>query len=111
MTLCRASANSELLDLPWPYRNLYKKVRSGNTRISNAYQEARKLLSENEFASASSLCQQILNKYPEHTLFQALKEDIGERQRQFVSSYIIKIDRDVEAEPDLDRKVAILSEA
>src|SRR5262245_32968225 len=93
------------------YQNLYEQVRSEHSRIGNAYQEARKMLGENEFPSASSLCEQILNKYPEHTLFQALKEDIAERQRQFVSSYIIKIDRDVEAEPDLDRKVAILSEA
>ena len=40
-----------------------------------------------------------------------MKEDIGEGQRQYVSSYVIKIDRAVEAEPDLDSKVAILSEA
>src|SRR5262249_43115105 len=93
------------------YQNLYEQVRSEHGRVSNAYQEARKLLSENEVANASSICEQILVKYLEQTLFQALKEDIGERRRQYVSAFIIKIDRDVEGELDLDRKVDILAEA
>jgi eukaryotic-like serine/threonine-protein kinase len=93
------------------YQNLYNQVRSEHDRIKNAYEEARRLLSENDFNAAFAVCEEILAKFPDHALFQALKFDIGERQRQYVSSYIVKIDRDVEAEPDLDRKVAILIEA
>src|SRR5207237_10791760 len=62
-------------------------------------------------SGASSICEQVLSQYPEHLLFQALQSDIGERQRQYVSAYIVRIDREVEAEPDLDRKVAILAAA
>src|SRR3989441_3629383 len=93
------------------YQNLYNQVRSERDRIKNAYEEARKLLSENDFKGASSICEQVLAQYADQALFQALKFDIGERQRQYVSSYIVKIDREVEAEPDLDRRVAILAEA
>ncbi|PYS13561.1 MAG: hypothetical protein DMG15_10795, partial [Acidobacteria bacterium] len=93
------------------YQDLYNEVRSEHDAIRNAYEQAKKLLSENDFSGASAICDQFLNKYPEHALFQALQFDVGERQRQYLSAYIVKTDRDVEAEPDLDRKVAILSEA
>jgi serine/threonine-protein kinase len=52
-----------------------------------------------------------LAKYPGHALFQALKFDVEERQRQDLSSRVAEIDRRVEAEPDLDRRANILKEA
>jgi len=94
-----------------PYEKLYQEVRSEHDRINNAHQEAQKRLAGDDFDGALSICDRILNKYQGHPLFQGLKEDIGERQRQYVSAYIIKIDRDVEAEPDLNRKAARLAEA
>src|SRR5262249_6296906 len=93
------------------YQNLYNQVRSERDRIKNAYEEARKLLSENDFNGALSICEQVLSQYPGQALFQVLKFDIGERQRQFVSSNNGKGEREVEAEPDLNRRVAILTEA
>jgi len=111
LELDRRAPDSASSESAVSYQNLYNQVRSERDRIKSAYEEARKLLSENDFTGASSICEQVLAQYPEQALFQALKFDIGEQQRQYVSSYIVKTDREVEAEPDLDRKVAILAEA
>src|SRR5262249_16434258 len=111
LELDRRAPDSASSESALRYQNLYNQVRSERDRIKSAYDESRKLLSENDFTGASSICEQVLAQYPDQALFQALRFDIGEQQRQSVSSYIVKIDREVEAEPDLDRKVAILGEA
>ena len=66
---------------------------------------------DGNFSAALTICQQYLSKYPGHALFQALKFDVEERQRQDLSSRVAEIDRRVEGEPDLDRRVNILKEA
>ena len=43
-----------------------------------------------------------LVKYPNNAIFQALKYDIEEHQRQELSAFIASVDRQVEAEPDLE---------
>ncbi len=63
------------------------------------------------FVQALAIANEWLAKYPGHALFQALKFDIEERQRQELSSRIAEIDRQVETEPDLDRRVSILEQA
>ncbi|MGB9605989.1 MAG: hypothetical protein ACPL88_08940, partial [Bryobacteraceae bacterium] len=93
------------------YRSLYNQVRSEHEFLKNAYEEARQHLANRNFVQALALCQQCLEKHPGHALFQALKFDIEEAQRQELSARIAEIDRRVEAEPDLDRRVAILEEA
>jgi hypothetical protein len=93
------------------YQSLYSQVRSEHEALRNAHAEARKLLSEANFEAASSICSENLKKYPDNALFEALRFELEEKERQYISSYIGKIDRDVESEVDLDRKVAILSEA
>jgi serine/threonine protein kinase len=93
------------------YQNFYNQVRSEHDAINQGYAEARALLTERNFSAAAALCDQHLSKYPNHALFQALKFDIDEQQRQEVSGQIAEINRRVEAEPDLDRRVSILKEA
>ncbi|HLK46564.1 MAG TPA: protein kinase [Bryobacteraceae bacterium] len=93
------------------YQNFYNQVRSEHDVLKSSYQEARKHLVDGNFAAALSVCQQYLNKYPSHALFQALKFDVEERQRQDFSSQVAAIDRAVEAEPDLERRVSILKGA
>jgi serine/threonine-protein kinase len=104
-------------DLPEPdlgrsgtYQNFYNQVRSEHSSLKNDYDEARRLLSEESFEAALEMCGRYLSKYPAHALFQALKFDIEDRQRQALSSVIAATDRRVEEEPDLDRRVAILEE-
>lgn len=93
------------------YQNFYNQVRSEHDAINHAYAEARRHLSEKNFTAALALCSETLAKYPSHALFQALKFDIEEQRRQELSGQIAEINRRVEAEPDLDRRVSILKEA
>ncbi|MBI4166658.1 MAG: protein kinase [Acidobacteria bacterium] len=93
------------------YQNLYNQVRSEHDAMNSSYAEARKLISDREFGRALEICDQYLAKYPGHALFQALKFDVGEQQRQELSRYIAELDNQIEAEPDLDKRVSILKEA
>jgi len=93
------------------YQNFYNEVRSEYDSMRNSYAEARKHLEDQNFAKALAICDQFLGKFPGHALFQALKFDVEERQRQRLSSFVAEVDRQVEAEPDLERKVNILEEA
>ncbi len=93
------------------YQNFYNQVRSEHDAINNAYTEARRYLADRSFAKALSVCEQYLTKYPGNALFQALKFDVEVQQRQELSAYIAEIDRRIEAEPDLDKRVSILQEA
>jgi serine/threonine-protein kinase len=93
------------------YQNFYNQVRSDHDALKNAYEEARKKLGGRDFKGALAMCQEALAKYSAHALFQALKVDIEEAQRQDLSAFVARIDRETEAEPDLDRRVSILKEA
>jgi hypothetical protein len=93
------------------YQSLYNQVRSEHDAMNSAYGEARKLLAEAKFSAALSVCDQYLAKYPGHALFQAMKFDIEEKQRQELSTRIAEVDRRVEAEPNLDKRFDILKEA
>ncbi|MCW5980951.1 MAG: protein kinase [Bryobacteraceae bacterium] len=92
------------------FQGFYNQVRSEHDTLKNKYSEARRLLSEDEFEAALAITKQILSKYPNHALFQALEYDIKERKSQKLSAVIAETDRRVEQEQDLDRRLAILEE-
>jgi serine/threonine protein kinase len=93
------------------YQGFYNEVRSEHDAMNTAYAEARKQLAERNFSKALALCETYLAKYPNNAIFQALKYDIEEQQRQELSSFVASVDRQVESEPDLDKRVNILQEA
>lgn len=93
------------------YQGFYNEVRSEHDAMNTAYAEARRNLAEHNFGKAMMACQAYLAKYPNNAIFQALKYDIEEQQRQELSAFIASVDRQVEAEPDLDKRVNILREA
>jgi serine/threonine-protein kinase len=93
------------------YQGFYNEVRSEHDAMNTAYAEARRSLTERNFRKAMDACETYLTKYPSNAIFQALKYDIEEQQRQELSSFIASVDRRVEAEPDLDKRVNILREA
>jgi serine/threonine protein kinase len=93
------------------YQTFYNKVRSEHESLKSSYAEVKKLMEGRSFAQALAIVNEWLAKYPGHALFQALKFDIEEQQRQELSSRIAEIDHQVEAEPDLDRRVSILEQA
>ena len=93
------------------YQSFYNEVRSEHDAMNTAYAEARKHLADCNFNKALAVCEAYLAKYPSNAIFQALKYDVEEQQRQELSAYIASVDRQVEAEPDLDKRVNILKEA
>ena len=93
------------------YQAFYNKVQSEHAAINSAYADARRQLAEHDFARALGICEDYLAKYPGHALFQALKFDVQEQERQQLSAFIADVDRRLEAEPDLDAKVSLLREA
>ena len=93
------------------YQSFYNEVRSEHDAMNTAYAEAKRQLGERNFSKALATCEAYLKRYPNHALFQALKYDIEEQQRQQLSAFIAAIDRQVEAEADLDKRVNILKEA
>jgi serine/threonine protein kinase len=93
------------------YQSFYNEVRSEHDAMNTAYAEARRNLTEHNFRKAADACQTYLAKYPNNAIFQALKYDIEEQQRQELSAFVASVDRQVEAEPDLDKRVNILREA
>ncbi len=93
------------------YQSFYNEVRSEHDAMNTAYAEARRNLAEHNFGKAMDSCQAYLTKYPTNAIFQALKYDIEEQQRQELSAFIASVDRQVEGEPDLEKRVNILREA
>ena len=98
-------------DLAATYQNFYNKVRSERDAIQTGYEEARKHIANGNFVAAGTICDSILAQYPNHALFQAMRFDVGEGLRQSLSADMARVDQEVEAEPDLDRRVKILEEA
>ena len=93
------------------YQSFYNEVRSEHDAMNIAYADARRHVTEHNFRKAMDACQTYLAKYPGNAIFQALKYDIEEQQRQELSAFVASVDRRVEAEPDLDKRVNILREA
>ncbi len=107
----RRAPDSARQELGNAYRNFYNQVRSEYDAIQGAYAEARKHLENQNCAAALAICERHLLKYPDHALFQGLKFDVQEQQRLQLSGYIADVDRQVEAETDLERKVNIIRDA
>ncbi|MGA9039829.1 MAG: protein kinase [Terriglobales bacterium] len=93
------------------YQSFYNEVRSEHDAMNTAYAEARKYLADRNFNKALAACETYLIKYPGNAIFQALKYDVEEQQRQELSAFIASVDRQVEVEPDLDKRLNILKEA
>src|SRR5579862_6558373 len=93
------------------YDGFYNQVRADFNAIANGKAAVRQQLSEHNFEKALILCDEYLAKYPNNTDFRVLKLDAQTRQRHALLVYITDIDRRVEAESDLDKRMSILREA
>jgi len=93
------------------YESFYKEVRSEHDRIHALLEEAQHQFSEKNFDKALALCNDHLSRFPSDGVFQALKIQIEDAERQEISAYIATVSQKADAEPDLDRRVDILREA
>lgn len=92
------------------YQSHYNKLHSEHETIASAYAEAKKALERDDHSAASRLCDTFLEKFPQHTLFRALKFDTEQRWRKAVSLRFIEVEEAAENEPDLDRRVRMLED-
>lgn len=111
LSLSRQSPGTENAEKEAQYQGLYKQIRSEREVFRNAYAEARHYLEEKNFNGVLALCAEMLKKNPSDPLFQALKLEAEERERQELSAAVAEVGRRVEAEADLDRQISILKEA
>jgi eukaryotic-like serine/threonine-protein kinase len=93
------------------YQSLYKQIRQEYEQAQSLYRRGRQLLDERDYAKVIALCDEHLAKNASDPLFQALKLEAEEMERQEQTSAIGDVNRRLDAETDLDRKVQILEEA
>jgi hypothetical protein len=92
-------------------QKLYDEVRSKRDQLASQEREARRELDTQNFGTAATICEAVLATYPNNVVFRALRDDIEQAERLEISAFVAKIEREVAAEPDLNRKVSILEEA
>jgi serine/threonine-protein kinase len=93
------------------YQKLYEEVCTSRDQLVSQEAEARNLLNRRDFEAAAQICDSVLAKYSSNIVFRVLRDDIEQERRLEVSAYVAKIEREVAAEPDLNRRVSILEEA
>jgi len=92
------------------YQSLYNRLHSEHEAIAASYAEAKQALERGDYAVVSQLCDKFLEKFPQHTLFKALKFDTEQRWRRAISLRIIDVEEAAESESDLDQRVRMLEE-
>ncbi len=107
----RSGPKSTAPDREQQYQSLYNQIRSEREAARNSYAEGRKYLADRNFTKALEICTQYLDKHTGDPLFQALKIEAEEVQRQEQSAALAEIGRRVESEHDLDKKYSIVSDA
>jgi serine/threonine-protein kinase len=111
LDLNRRSPNSVIPERDSVYQDFYNRVRSERDGFDRSYMEGKRLLSSGEFARALAICDDVLSKRPASPMFQALRLEIEEQERQQRSAFIAEVTRRIEAERNLDRRLDILKEA
>ena len=92
----RQTPDASVPDRDSVYQGFYNQIRSERDSIHNAYEEARRNLTEKNFSRALEICDEFVAKYPGDAIFQALKLEAVEQGRQELSTYIAEIGRRVD---------------
>lgn len=107
----RRSPKSTTPDRDAQYQSLYNQIRSEREAAKNSYAEAVKNLADRNFARVLQICEDYLKNHSGDPMFQALKIEAEELQRQEYSASIADVNRRVEQEPDLDKRLGMIKEA
>lgn len=92
------------------YQRLYNKLHAEHEAVASSYLEAKQALERGDYTNALRMCGDLLDRYPRHALFKALKFDTEQRWRRAISIRLIEIEEVVENEPDLDQRVRMLED-
>jgi serine/threonine-protein kinase len=93
------------------YRETYEKVRSEWESVQHARAEVERAVAGGDLARAADIANEQGAKYPNDLDLQGLKLKVDDLRRQQKSAYIAETARQVESEPDLNRRVQYLEEA
>ena len=107
----RPNTKALTTELDAQYQSFYNRVRSERDAARNAYAEGRKSLEDKNIEHALEICNAYLEQHPTDPMFQALKLEADEMQRQEQSSAIAEFTRRADAEPDLDKKFGLIQDA
>jgi serine/threonine protein kinase len=111
LALSKPGARSASPDLDAQCQSLYNQVREERNAARNAYAEGRKRILERDVGRALEICDEYLEKNPGDPMFQALKLEAEELERQQLAAAVAEVNRLVDIEPDLDKKHNLLKEA
>ncbi len=93
----------------------YEQLRTEHDRLSRVYVEAQRQAAEGNIQGAIGICKKCLAKHPKHEQFLTLKADLEQRllllQQPPPSAFLAEVRRQVEAEPELDRRIEIVERA
>ncbi|HEY1950231.1 MAG TPA: protein kinase [Bryobacteraceae bacterium] len=93
------------------YLAFYEELCSERDKLHNSYAEGKRALESRNFARAIEICNEILHRRPNEALFKALKNDVEALERQEKFAAIAQFHMEIEAEPELEKKFSIVSEA
>ena len=89
----RTATNSNTPDLDAQCQSLYNQVRSERDAARNAYAEGRRYLVDRNVIRALEICDEYLQKHPGDPMFQALRLEAEEYQRQERSAAIAEVNK------------------
>ncbi len=93
------------------YRETYNRIRTELEAAQRAITEIEQVMAAGNLARAAEMAREQSEKYPYDFGLQAFKLKIDDQLRQEKWAYIAEAGRRVEAEPDLNQKLALLDEA
>ncbi len=91
--------------------NLSNRILSASQDAQRSLERARELCRVGELNGALAYCKEALARLPEHADLRALKLDIEEAQQEQIAHLIAETEREIEAEPNLDRRIDLLKSA
>jgi tetratricopeptide (TPR) repeat protein len=91
--------------LPYGADVHYDQLCSGDPEAADAAQEIKACLTEGEISKALVVCDRMLLSHPDNRLFEGLRLDIENREREVRLEYVRRLSSEVENIPDLDARI------
>jgi tetratricopeptide (TPR) repeat protein len=89
----------------------YKHLSDREPQIAGAAKEVKDCLARGKTSKGLIVCDQMLALYPGHLLFEGLRLELENKERQTRFEYIKQVCSELNRTPDLDRRVAQLQQA
>jgi tetratricopeptide (TPR) repeat protein len=89
----------------------YDPLLSEDSEATDAAREIKACLAANDTSRASNLCDRMLSLHPESRLFEGLRLDIENRERESRLEFIRRLSSELEAMPDLDARIDAIQHA